>query len=179
MSADDAAAWKRTVCMRRGGVRFCSGTGRTVPFPGVGRATQPRCEPSDIAQVVALRLVAEMAHGHIVDQPLAQRADRANRGKLVHRSTPQVEEVERVCLRPAPLNPRTELAILILHHRQSHSRAAGSCNGQSVHSGQRNLGRPATTLASSKAAVGQGALVFAVLVPFDLVIFLGTGGADD
>jgi hypothetical protein len=58
----------------------------------VGRATQPRCEPSDIAQVVALRLVVEVAHGHIVDQPLAQRTDRANRGKLVHRSTPQLKK---------------------------------------------------------------------------------------
>jgi hypothetical protein len=32
-------------------------------------------EPSDIAEVVALRLLAEPAQGHVVDQSLAQRAD--------------------------------------------------------------------------------------------------------
>ena len=59
---------------------------------GVGRATQPRREPSDVAKIVTLRLRGEPAQGHIVDQALAQRADRANLDKLVHRSTPQVKE---------------------------------------------------------------------------------------
>src|SRR3546814_16943575 len=49
-------------------------------------------EPSDIAKIITLRLLREAAHGHVVDQALAQRADRANLDKLVHRSTPQVKE---------------------------------------------------------------------------------------
>jgi hypothetical protein len=52
----------------------------------------------------------------IVDQPLAQRADRADGDKLVHRSTPQVEGVEMVRLQRAPLNPRGAPAILALPH---------------------------------------------------------------
>ena len=59
---------------------------------GVGRATQPGREPSDVAKIVTLRLRGEPAQGHIVDQSLAQRADRANLDKLVHRSTPQLKE---------------------------------------------------------------------------------------
>jgi hypothetical protein len=59
---------------------------------GVGRTPQPGREPSDVAQIVTLRLLREAAHGHVVDQPLAQRADRANLDKLVHRSTPQLKE---------------------------------------------------------------------------------------
>jgi hypothetical protein len=58
----------------------------------VGRASEPGREPSDVAQIITLRLLREAAHGHVVDQPLAQRADRANLDKLVHRSTPQVKE---------------------------------------------------------------------------------------
>src|SRR3546814_495962 len=59
---------------------------------GVGRAPEPGREPSDIAKIITLRLLREAAHGHVVDQALAQRADRANLDKLVHRSTPQVKE---------------------------------------------------------------------------------------
>src|SRR3546814_19912010 len=59
---------------------------------GVGRATQPGREPSDVAQIVTLRLRGEPAQGHVVHQSLAQRADRANLDKPVHRSTPQLQE---------------------------------------------------------------------------------------
>src|SRR3546814_4235480 len=59
---------------------------------GVGRATQPGREPSDVAKIVTLRLRGEPAQGHVVHQSLAQRADRANLDKLVHRSTPQLKE---------------------------------------------------------------------------------------
>src|SRR5690606_38443802 len=59
---------------------------------GVRRATKPGREPSDVAKIVTLRLFGEPALGHIVDQALAQRADRANLDKLIHRSTPQVKE---------------------------------------------------------------------------------------
>src|SRR3546814_1803066 len=62
---------------------------------GVGRAPEPGREPSDIAKIITLRLLREAAHGHVVDQALAQRADRANLDKLVHRSTPQVKEPKR------------------------------------------------------------------------------------
>lgn len=78
---------------------------RTSGGRGVWRAPQPGREPPDVADIVALRLAREPAHGHIVDQPLTQRADRASKNKLVHRSTPQVEGAEMFCLRLAPLNP--------------------------------------------------------------------------
>ena len=42
---------------------------------GIGRAPEEGREAPDIADVVALRLAAEMPHVHIVDQALAQRAD--------------------------------------------------------------------------------------------------------
>src|SRR3546814_7363513 len=65
---------------------------RSLGARGVGRAPEPGREPSDIAKIITLRLLREAAHGHVVDQALAQRADRANLDKLVHRSTPQVKE---------------------------------------------------------------------------------------
>ena len=37
---------------------------------GMGRASQPRREPPDVTQIVALGLMAEPAHGHVVAQPL-------------------------------------------------------------------------------------------------------------
>src|SRR3546814_4670003 len=48
---------------------------------GVGRAPEPGREPSDIAKIITLRLLREAAHGHVVDQALAQRADRAKIGR--------------------------------------------------------------------------------------------------
>jgi hypothetical protein len=42
----------------------------------VGCAPQKRGEAPDVADVVALRLGREPAHIHVVDQSLAQRADR-------------------------------------------------------------------------------------------------------
>ncbi len=72
---------------------------------GVRRAPQPRRETSDVADIVALRLVAEPAHGHVVDQPLTQRAGGNNGYQVVHRSTPRVEGVEMFCPGRAPLNP--------------------------------------------------------------------------
>src|SRR3546814_16543614 len=59
---------------------------------GVGRATQPGREPSDVAKIVTLRLRGEPAQGHVVHQSLAPRAARANLDKLVHRSTPKLKE---------------------------------------------------------------------------------------
>jgi hypothetical protein len=56
------------------------------------RAPQPGREPSYIALVVTLRLRPETADGHILNQPLAKRADRPNRNNLVHRSTPWLKE---------------------------------------------------------------------------------------
>jgi len=79
---------------------------------GMGRAPQPGCEPPYVTQIVALRLVAEPAHGHVVDQPLAQRTDRTSRNKLVHRSTPHLEGAERVCPSGVSLNPGAALASL-------------------------------------------------------------------
>ena len=45
--------------------------------------------------VVALRHLAEPAHGHVVDQALAKRADGTNHNELVHRSTPLLKEPRR------------------------------------------------------------------------------------
>jgi len=61
--------------------------GRSMP-----RASQPGRELPHIALVVTLRLRAEVPDGHILDQPLAKRADRPNRNNLVHRSTPWLKE---------------------------------------------------------------------------------------
>jgi hypothetical protein len=54
----------------------------------VGPAPQERGKASDVADVVALRLRRKPAHGHIVDQALAQRADRRCGNELIHRSAP-------------------------------------------------------------------------------------------
>lgn len=54
----------------------------------IRRAAQKACEPSDIAQVVALRLLAEPAQGHVVDEPLAQRADRCIENRMGHGRAP-------------------------------------------------------------------------------------------
>lgn len=59
---------------------------------GMARAPESGCGPADVAEVVALRLGAEPPHGHVVDQSLAKRADRADRNKFVHRSTPLLRE---------------------------------------------------------------------------------------
>ena len=53
-----------------------------------GRATYEGGEPPDVADVVALRLSREPAHGHVVDQSLARRADRRNSIEVVDRMTP-------------------------------------------------------------------------------------------
>src|SRR3546814_14724160 len=52
----------------------------------------PGREPPDVAQIITLRLARKPAHGHVVQQALAQRADRTNLYKLIHRSTPQLKE---------------------------------------------------------------------------------------
>jgi hypothetical protein len=43
----------------------------------VGRAADEGRKRPDVANVVAARLLAEAAHGHVFDHALAQRADRA------------------------------------------------------------------------------------------------------
>lgn len=43
----------------------------------VGRPPQKRCQATDVAHIVALRLGREPAHGHVLDQALARRADRS------------------------------------------------------------------------------------------------------
>src|SRR3546814_16577336 len=78
-------------------------------------------EPSDIAKIITLRLLREAAHGHVVDQALAQRADRANLDKLVHRSTPQVKEPKgSACGSPRSIRCGDRWAAL---HRGSHQSA--------------------------------------------------------
>src|SRR3546814_9823790 len=54
---------------------------------GMGRAPQPGREPPDVAQTVTPRLARKPALGHVVDQPLAQWADRDYLDKLIHCST--------------------------------------------------------------------------------------------
>ena len=44
--------------------------------PGhVRRAAEEDCEVLDVADVIALRLLAEAAHGHVLDHATAKRAD--------------------------------------------------------------------------------------------------------
>src|SRR3546814_7521146 len=86
--------WSSDVCSSE----LCSSDLLELELPdilggrGMGRAPQPGREPPDVAQIVTLRLARKPAHGHVVDQPLAQWADRANLDKLIHRSTPQLKE---------------------------------------------------------------------------------------
>jgi MFS family permease len=66
---------------------------------------------SDIANVVALRLTRESAHVHVVDQTLAQWADRSGGTGVVHRLA------EAETLRPprAVLNRATPVGPLLVH----------------------------------------------------------------
>jgi hypothetical protein len=80
---------------------------------GVRRASEPGREPPHIAKIITLRLLREAAHGHVVDQALAQRADRANLDKLVHRSTPQLKESKgSACCSPRSIRRRARWAAL-------------------------------------------------------------------
>ena len=94
----------------------------------IGRTPKEGGEPPHVADIITLRLAAEVPHGHIVDQPLTQRADRSgwnNRYKIVHRSTPQLKEPECSAL----ISPRATPVVLLHPLRQHPSRAAGSCIG--------------------------------------------------
>src|SRR3546814_17954424 len=59
---------------------------------GMGRAPQPGRAPPDVAQIVTLRLARKPAHGHVVDQPLAHCAERANMDKHITRSSLTTKE---------------------------------------------------------------------------------------
>lgn len=52
------------------------GTAQIVSCRRDRRPSKEGRDPSDIADVVALRLLAELAQGRVVDQPLLQRTDR-------------------------------------------------------------------------------------------------------
>lgn len=87
--ADDAVhRWRRDACL----LLFDLELPDILGARGVGRAPEQAREPPDVAKIITLRLLRAAPHGHIVDQALAHRADRANLDKLVHRSNPQVEE---------------------------------------------------------------------------------------
>ena len=45
---------------------------------GMRRSSQPRREPADVADIVALRLARKPAQGHVIDQTLTKRTDRKN-----------------------------------------------------------------------------------------------------
>src|SRR5438105_3343637 len=59
-------------------------TPQIVGACAIGRAAKKRRKTLDLADIVVARLVAEIAHRHRVQHPLAQRAD----GLIVHRSAP-------------------------------------------------------------------------------------------
>lgn len=61
---------------------------------GVRRAPQPGREPPHVADIVALRLPRKPAHGHVIYQPLTQRAGSNYSSEIVHRSTPRVKGAE-------------------------------------------------------------------------------------
>src|SRR5204863_518338 len=58
----------------------------------VGPAPEEGGEAADVADVVALGLVREPAQAHVIDQALAQGADRAGGEKIVHRGAPRMKE---------------------------------------------------------------------------------------
>ena len=70
----------------------------------VGRSPQEGREAPDVADVVALRRHREVAHVHVVDQPLAQRADRGIGNGSWSSVGSLVEEAESVCPNRTALN---------------------------------------------------------------------------
>src|SRR4051794_39172344 len=58
----------------------------------IGATSQERRKPPDVADVVALRLSREPAHGHVVDQPPTKRADGGVERRLGHRQGSLLEE---------------------------------------------------------------------------------------
>jgi hypothetical protein len=54
----------------------------------VRRAAEEGCERPDVADIVALRLLDELAHGHVFDHAPAQRADAGADKRLAHRDAP-------------------------------------------------------------------------------------------
>ena len=78
----------------------------------VRRAPQKRGEAPDVADVVALGLEREPAHIHVVDQSLAQRADRGDGNEIAHCTAPQAKGAAMLNPRPMPLNGRATVLIL-------------------------------------------------------------------
>ena len=95
----------------------------------IGRSSEERGEPSDVADVVALRLPREPAHGHVVDQPLAQRADRgaSRTGWCIGRLL--VEEAAMLCPQPNDAQRERNDPTVTSTSPRAPSRAAGSFFG--------------------------------------------------
>lgn len=55
---------------------------------GIGRPREKAGKSSDVAQIVALSLVPEVAQVHVVDQALTKRADRGRIRLVVHGQAP-------------------------------------------------------------------------------------------
>ncbi len=91
----------------------------------VGRPTQECRKPADVANVVALRLAAELTHLHLVDEALAQRADgggnEGRHGRAPTRGAPMH------CLLRATLSRRATRATSPQPRSTQPSRGAGSC----------------------------------------------------
>jgi hypothetical protein len=94
-----------------------------------GRASHECGEPPNVADVVALRLVRKPAHVHIVDQSLAQRADRGGKSDLVHRKLLKLRSRDGL---PTPkiAQPKRNRGDFTSPSTRAPSREAGSFFGQ-------------------------------------------------
>lgn len=76
------------VLVAEGDAALVEGAQAAVRDRRVRRSAKEACEPPDIADVVALRFLAEPAHGHVVNQPLAQWTDRCIENRMGHGQAP-------------------------------------------------------------------------------------------
>ena len=87
----------------------------------VRRAPQERGEASDVANVVVLCRSREPAHVHVVDQTLAQWADRSGANGLVHRSAPSWLKKPKCSARSAALLNQSNISRAIYEARRHRS----------------------------------------------------------
>jgi hypothetical protein len=146
----------------------------------IGRAPEEGGEPAHGADVGSLRLVAQLAHAHVVEHALAKRRDRANRsvhgpapvderGGLPRSSTsqnPRPNESDQaslegyrasgLVLRPVPVIPPSRRPVRTMPKAAPQEQPCG--NQQAGDSSRRGLTRAARDLPFQMRIVGVRAL---------------------